>query len=76
MFPGPSSIPSVAGAYVGFQVNSRRMFGLCENHELKGKFAPQMTESYEPAHTKTDQVAVRPVSRNRRLKFLGAIIDG
>ena len=24
----------VAGAYVGFQVKSRRMFALCENHEL------------------------------------------
>ena len=24
----------VAGAYVGFQVKSRRMFALCENHEF------------------------------------------
>ena len=25
---------SVAGAYVGFQMKSRRMFALCENHEF------------------------------------------
>ena len=25
----------VAGAYVGFQVKSRRMFALCENHEFQ-----------------------------------------
>ena len=30
----PTWAQRVAGAYVGFQVKSRRMFALCENHEL------------------------------------------
>ena len=33
----------------------------------------QSPDINEPPHTKTDQVTVRPVSRNRRLKFPGAI---
>ena len=29
-----ATVAAVAGAYVGFQVKSRRMFALCENHEF------------------------------------------